>query len=585
MRKKVGKGFKEYEINNNKIMCGIFALLNHASMLDDNLIKRAFNNGQSRGPEYSIMKKVSIDAVFGFHRLAINGINEGSHQPIQIGNITLIANGEIYNYQELYKTLDVKPTTDSDCEVIIHCYLRFGIEYTLQLLDGVFAFILLDNEPNNTKMYVARDPYGVRPLYTMFGEWYQLHGFASTMSMLQPLAYAGIKIEHFQPGSYSVYCLPQIISPQWKLEYTSRYSQMTFSTINNSYETYENILHNVRSLLTQAVYKRCSTSDRPIACLLSGGLDSSIITALVSKYHKENGLPPVETYSIGLEGSEDLKYAEIVANYLGTNHTSVVVSRMDFIQAIPEVIQNIESYDTTTVRASIGNYLVAKYIAQNSEAKVIFSGEGSDELAGGYLYMNEAPNAIEFDHECKRLLKDIYMFDVTRCDKSISSNGLEPRTPFLDRAFTQYYLSIPAHIRYKGGMDDFFSYFKMCEKYIIRAAFDPKFSNEIYLPEEVLWRTKEAFSDGVSSQKESTFEILQEYIKDMDGDFSQDYEHNAPLTAEQKYYRHLFETHLPNQGHIIPYFWMPRFVEANDPSARTLKIYNDHHLELCERSL
>ena len=162
----------------------------------------------------------------------------------------------------------------------------------------------------------------------------------------------------------------------------------------------------------------------------------------MSRYFKENGLPPLETYSIGLEGSEDLKYAQQVADFLCTKHTSVIMTKEEFLNAIPEVIYNIESYDTTTVRARIGNYLVAKYISKHSDAKVIFSGEGSDELIGGYLYMTKAPNTVEFDHECKRLLKDIHAFDVTRCDKSISSNGLEPRTPFLDRAFTQYFLSI-----------------------------------------------------------------------------------------------------------------------------------------------
>lgn len=566
-------------------MCGIFALLNHASVIDDDFIERAFENGQSRGPEFSTMEKVSIDALFGFHRLAINGINVNSNQPLHFENIVLIANGEIYNYKELYEMLKIKPTTDSDCEVIIHCYLRFGIEYTLQLLDGVFAFVLLDNEPENTKMYVARDPYGVRPLYTMYGEWFQMYGFASTMSMLQPMANLhSLKINHFQPGSYSVYELPQTSSPQWKFAYNVKYSQMTFSRISNCESDYNSIMKNIRSLLTQAVYKRCSTSDRPIACLLSGGLDSSLIASLVSRYHKEHGLPPIETYSIGLEGSEDIKYAKQVALFLDTRHTSVIMTKDEFVNAIPEVIKNIESYDTTTVRASIGNYLLAKFISKHSEAKVIFSGEGADELAGGYLYMGQAPDAIEFDHECKRLLNDIYMFDVTRCDKSISSNGLEPRTPFLDRAFTQYYLSIPMNTRYRGGGDDFFSYYKMCEKYLIRASFDPKFSNDEYLPDEILWRTKEAFSDGVSSQKESAFEILHKCVDSMALE-NMVYEHNAPVTNEQKYYRQLFESNFPSQGHIIPYFWMPRFIEADDPSARTLKIYAEHHQELCERSL
>jgi asparagine synthase (glutamine-hydrolysing) len=565
-------------------MCGIFSLLNHVGTIDHKLIESAFEKGQSRGPEFSIIENISINAVFGFHRLAINGINTNSNQPIKIDNINLIANGEIYNYRELYKMLNIQPETDSDCEVIIHCYKKFGIEYTLQILDGVFAFILIDNT-HNTKMYIGRDPYGVRPLYTFDNN--RIIGFASTMSMLVPLIDSE-KIQHFPPGTYSVYELPNVVLPHWKFLYNNTYSQMTFSTIHSKewgVEEYKNTFANIRHYLKEAVYKRCTTSDRPIACLLSGGLDSSLITALVSRYFKENGLPPLETYSIGLEGSEDLKYAQQVADFLCTKHTSVIMTKEEFLNAIPEVIYNIESYDTTTVRASIGNYLVAKYISKHSDAKVIFSGEGSDELVGGYLYMTKAPNTVEFDHECKRLLKDIHAFDVTRCDKSISSNGLEPRTPFLDRAFTQYFLSIPANIRELGGLSECFDKYRLCEKYLLRAAFDSTFcDNDVYLPENILWRTKEAFSDGVSSQKESAFEVLQNHINNMNLNYST-YSHNSPESNEQKYYRHIFEEHFPNQGHIIPYFWMPRFVEASDPSARTLRVYTEHHYELCERSL
>tara|TARA_B110000483_G_scaffold234277_1_gene304127 strand:+ start:580 stop:2292 length:1713 start_codon:yes stop_codon:yes gene_type:complete len=570
-------------------MCGIFALLNHSGIISDAYVKNAFNYGKKRGPEYSTLQNIYFNVTFGFHRLAINGINTISNQPLVFENITLIANGEIYNYKELYKMLNITPTTDSDCEIIIHCYKRFGIEYTLQILDGVFAFVLIDNDENDKKIYVGRDPYGVRPLYFCSGGIFNVIAFGSTMSMLMPIASSQrSEIYHFAPGSYSVFELSHIISPQWKFLYNKRYSQITFSTLNYDIECieyYKDIFRNINYLLKSAVYKRCSTSDRPIACLLSGGLDSSLITSLVSTYFKERDLPPLETYSIGLEGSEDLKYAQKVADFLGTNHTSVIMTKEEYVNAIPEVIHNIESYDTTTVRASIGNYLVAKYIAQHSQAKVIFSGEGADELAGGYLYMNNAPNAIDFDHECKRLLKYIHVFDVTRCDKSISSNGLEPRTPFLDRAFTQYFLSIPANIRYSGSIKRCFSRYNGCEKFLLRAAFDPEFCDDkIYLPNEILWRTKEAFSDGVSSLKESAFEILQKHIDTIPLDDTK-YQHNNPTTNEQKYYRNIFEYFYPDQGHIIPYFWMPRFVDAHDPSARTLKVYEEQHYELCERSL
>jgi asparagine synthase (glutamine-hydrolysing) len=219
-------------------------------------------------------------------------------------------------------------------------------------------------------------------------------------------------------------------------------------------------------------------------------------------------LPQIETYSIGLEGSEDLKFARQVADYLGTKHTELLVTEQDFIDAVPHVIKAIESYDTTTVRASLGNWLLGKYISEHSEAKVIFNGDGSDELCGGYLYMHACPDEIEFDRESRRLLKDIHYFDVLRSDRCISSHGLEPRTPFLDRSWVQYYLSIHPTLRYhrKTGQK---------EKYLLRSAFsEERFANSQrcpLLPKEVLWRRKEAFSDGVSHNTRSLYEILQEH--------------------------------------------------------------------------
>jgi asparagine synthase (glutamine-hydrolysing) len=243
----------------------------------------------------------------------------------------------------------------------------------------------------------------------------------------------------------------------------------------------------------------------------------------------------------------------------------------DFCEAIHTVIPAIESYDTTTVRASIGNYLLGKYIAKHSEAKVIFNGDGSDELLGGYLYMQNAPDAIEFDKECRRLLKDIHTFDVLRSDKSISSHGLEPRTPFLDRAWTQYYLSISPTLRQFTGKS---------EKYWLRYAFSknnysPDSKLDTILPDNVLWRRKEAFSDGVSKTTRSLYEIIQENVSNNPSSLNEKYAHNSPDTEEKKYYRGIFESAYPGLGGILPYFWMPRYVEAKDASARTLKIYNE----------
>jgi asparagine synthase (glutamine-hydrolysing) len=343
----------------------------------------------------------------------------------------------------------------------------------------------------------------------------------------------------------------------WLIKEQTTYHIPSFPStyIDNKLEPY---LEGINSHLKAAITKRYTTTERPIACLLSGGLDSSLIAALVCDIHKKNQSDvKIETYSIGLPDSEDIKYARKVAEHIGSNHTEIIVTEQDMLDAIPEVIRAIESYDTTTVRASIGNYLIGKYIKQHSTAKVIFNGDGSDELAGGYLYMSSCPDSIEYDKETVRLLKDIHLFDVLRSDKSISSHGLEPRTPFLDRGFVNYYLSIPIEYRnHNLGIN--------IEKYLIRLAFN----NEQLLPDEILWRKKEAFSDGVSNKGKSLFQIIQEHTDKLVSD---------PMLnlkeKEKKYYRSIFEDEYPNQSHIVPYYWMPKYILSDDPSARTLANY------------
>ncbi len=684
-------------------MCGIFTLLNYENKYSIEFITQQFKKGSARGPENSQLSKVSRKAMFGFHRLAINGLTPESSQPLIKGDLILICNGEIYNYKELYalmtdnrgKYIDnyeeylisnnldenapVLPSTQSDCEIILWLYERYGIEHTLQLLDGVFSFILLDQRSTigEPMMYVARDPYGVRPLYCIHQKYESTlpndtpffknipnylgggsrnlqHamsdqttqestiGFASELKVLSKFVEdspsSTYKVEQFQPGTYSVYTFSDKVCSQWQpITQNIRYYRMAFSKIAklerekidiltnvslyinnvpsyndlyfsankrdnmllNSNNTNSNtksncnlesnqlirhITQGIQKHLIDAVEKRCSTTERPIACLLSGGLDSSLITALVSEYHKQHGLPQIETYSIGLNDSVDLKYAKLVAEHLGTKHTEIIITEKEMCNAIPNVIKAIESYDTTTVRASIGNYLLGEYISKHSEAKVIFNGDGSDELLGGYLYMKNAPDAIEFDRECRRLLTDIHTFDVLRSDKCISSHGLEPRTPFLDRAWTQYYLSISPNIRH---------FPEEIEKYWLRYAFSkthyfPASGLESLLPDDVLWRKKEAFSDGVSGTQRSLYQILQDFC-DMAVplDSYRDYEEkvraqpnmkhvhtNMPKTSEQYYYRFIFERFYPGMGSIIPYFWMPKYIKATDASARTLSTYN-----------
>jgi asparagine synthase (glutamine-hydrolysing) len=561
-------------------MCGIFAMLNNESFKID-FVKEQFIKGQNRGPEFSKLQQFGILCLLGFHRLAINGLNTSSNQPIIIGDVALVCNGEIYNYKELYKIMDITPTTQSDCEVIIHLYNKYGMKQTLQMLDGVFAFILCDinlNNPN-TKMYVARDPYGVRPLYELTSQHENnkgIRGYASELKMLSEFhkGLSNSTVKQFIPGTYSKLVMEYKVSPKWELkkENCVYHSTGFSSVISESDCDTAHAFKKIQHYLCEAVKKRVLVTERPIACLLSGGLDSSLITALVNECHKQKSDIPLETFSIGLEGSEDLKYARIVAEYLGTNHTEILLSEKDFIDVIPEVIRTIESYDTTTVRASIGNYLLGKYISENSDAKVIFNGDGSDELCGGYLYMHAAPDAIEFDKECRRLLKDIHAFDVLRSDKCISSHGLEPRTPFLDRTWVQQYLSIHPSLRFHKGNNQ-------CEKFLLRSAFSEEnyldSNGSALLPKCVLWRTKEAFSDGVSKTTRSLYEIIQENVTSNFFTFNEKYEHNAPDTEEKKYYREIFESSYRGLGNVVPYFWMPRYVEAKDASARTLQIYNE----------
>ena len=558
-------------------MCGIFSLLNANTIAPD--VIQNFQKGKPRGPEVSIIRIFLNSIIFGFHRLAINGLTKMADQPLNVSNCVLICNGEIYNYKHLYSLIDVKKFSQSDCEIIIHLYKKYGIFQTLQMLDGVFAFVLLDLETK--EVFVARDTFGVRPLFKSFFN-NNVYGFTSEMKTVVNLN--PINVVPFKPGTFSKFIITTIKAKAiWKPIFNNK----PFTIMNNSidYTIKDNNMacRIIKEKLEQAVSKRVLTTERPIACLLSGGLDSSLITALVNKYYPKDQL---ETYSIGLKGSEDLRYAQIVADFLKTKHTEIVVTEENFLAAIPETIQAIESFDTTTVRASVGNYLVSKYIKKHSKAKVIFNGDGSDEVTGGYLYFHAAPDPIEFDKENRRLLTDIHLFDVLRSDRSISSNGLEPRTPFLDKSFVQTYLSIPPNLRAHGCNGQ-------CEKFLLRKAFE----NDSLLPREVLFRQKEGFSDGVSSLKKAWYEIIADHVKtdpsvlkiintpysylkyikkskDSNGDFIYLPAFNPPKTLEQIYYRKLFCIFYKDFCEGVPYFWMPQFIKnATDASARTLKFH------------
>ena len=543
-------------------MCGIFAFLDinnyHGADRLWNKVKEYFNKGSKRGPEDSrVYLDYKKNIFLGFHRLAINGFGrEESAQPITQEGCKLICNGEIYNWRALSALAKVDCASGSDCEIIIHLYKKYGIVQTLQMLDGVFAFVLYDI--SSGKIMVGRDTYGVRPLFmsTVKKDNYTTivqRTFSSELKMLYPLCRDNehinfkTEIKQFPPGHYMCFSAKNYNA-----------SPIVFSSPNSFCNLTEHTpLLRIRDSLIAAVDKRIVNTDRDITCLLSGGLDSSLITGLVVKLCKEKlnrDASTIHTWSIGMKGSEDLKYARVVADYLGTTHHNIELEESEFLGAIPEVIYAIESDDTTTVRASVGNWLVSKYIKENSDAKVVFNGDGSDEVCGGYMYFHAAPDPVAFDQECRRLLKDIHYFDVLRSDRSISSHGLEARTPFLDRFFVQNYLSLPCELRCHNSTNK-------CEKYLLREAFAPM----KLIPDEVLWRTKEAFSDGVSKSTRSWFEVIQDFASTL-------YADKTGLEAEKAYYHSIYEKYYGNTE-CAPYKWMPKFVDATDASARTLNIY------------
>jgi asparagine synthase (glutamine-hydrolysing) len=545
-------------------MCGIFALIG-PNLPTYDIINEYFKMGSKRGPESSKLVHFNSDfnsIYLGFHRLAINGLNSMSDQPIYYKDYVLICNGEIFNYKELIEKYELNVTTQSDCEVIVHLYDKIGKEI-INELDGEFSFIIYNK--NDKSIVVGRDPYGVRPLYMN-----TVNGNFMFCSDMEPLTLFDLsKVKHFVPGTLIHF-----------ENMNGRYVEMDFNVFNYSYylpftphsnnQTLEQKKKDIYESLKNAIYKRVKTTERPLACLLSGGLDSSLVAAFAAKFYRELTGKDIETYSIGLADSEDLKYSKLVAEHIGSKHTQIICSEDDFFNSIPNVVKDIESYDTTTIRASVGNWLIGKYIKENSEAKVVLNGDGADEVMGGYLYFHACPDEIEFHLECKRLLNYIHQFDVLRSDKSISSHGLEPRTPYLDKEFVKAYMELPLNVKYHKGNNK-------PEKYVIRkiiSTFEPNL-----LPKSVLHRKKEAFSDGVSGLNHSWYEIIQSKLENIDNndnnEFETSYVHNPPKTKEQKYYRKMFEDYYPNSSNIIPFFWMPSYVNATDASARTLKEYNN----------
>lgn len=547
-------------------MCGIFAYLSNTDIKQSKLetIHREGLKCRPRGPDNTVVRTINNNFMM-FHRLKINDTSDLGNQPLTHPddfNLTLMCNGEIYNFIELINENKFNTKSKSDCEVILHMYKKYGIEKTIKSLDGVFAFILIDSNIN--KIFIGRDPIGIRSLY--IGETSDKH--LSIASECKCLTEICGHIEAFPPGKYVVINDDTSDRTLDSLSYQTYYD---YVYPNKHFDKTE-ILRQIRDKLDAAVEKRL-ISDRPIGCLLSGGLDSSLITALVAKRFNKGEL---STFSIGFEGSEDIKYARKVAEYLGTRHYEYIVTENVMIQAVEEVIKSIETYDITTIRASTPMYLLSKYIKNNTDITVLFSGEGSDEASGSYMYFHNAPDPISFKKETVRLMTDLQYFDVLRSDKSTASNGLEVRVPFLDKEFINYYMSVDPALKIPNGG---------IEKYMLRKAFDGDL-----LPNDVLWRTKEAFSDGVSSKSKSWFEILQDHInvRISDAEFvekQQKYQHSPPQIKEALYYREIFDKHFGKHDNIIPYYWLPKWNgNVSEPSARVLDSYNEESCKSIHQS-
>ena len=501
-----------------------------------------FSKTVSRGPDD--MKIVDTGkGLLGFRRLAIMGLTPEGMQPFEMDGSYVVCNGEIYGFDKLKEQLIKKGysfKSESDCEIILPLYREYGVE-TFKMLDAEFACIIYDGK--NKEYIAARDPIGIRPLYYGYDDK-KVIIFAS-----EPKNLVGLvdKIMPFPPGHY------------YKDGKFVCYNDVT-KVDKYCYDDLETVCKNIKEKLISGVEKRL-VADAKVGFLLSGGLDSSLVCAIAQKKSKE----PIKTFAIGMsEDAIDLKYAKQVADYIGSEHTEVIITKQDVLQALEEVVYLLGTYDITTIRASIGMYLLCKAIHEKTDIRVLLTGEISDELFG-YKYTDFAPSSEEFQKESVKRIKELHMYDVLRADRCISVNSLEARVPFGDLDFVKYVMAIdPEKKMNKYGKG----------KYLLRHAFEGE-----YLPHDILYREKAAFSDAVGH---SMVDYLKEFANGYysDRDFKEKvkkYKHATPFTKESLLYREIFEKYYPNQSHMIVDFWMPNKAwngcNVNDPSARVLSNY------------
>lgn len=586
-------------------MCGIWGILSTKPIsLDQTTLFSNFNKIKNRGPDRSIYISNS-NCVIGFHRLAIMDTSIQGDQPFShsyyyendfketiFRTIYVLCNGEIYNHQEIRSEPTINQTNEkigykfksgSDCEILLPLYLQeksddsnIGLGKMINKLNGEFAFAIFDIEKNNTtgqstyNLWTGRDRFGIRPLFYTELDEYTIAFGSEVKSLIKLNGKTNNKVEIHDPRAWMKWSgiTNEPLVRSYKLYYSVGNLPMVLKPdLNDVYRV-------IRTTLTEAVKARLE-SDREIGCLLSGGLDSSLVSAIAAKELALRG-KKLRTFSIGMSDSPDVKFANIVANHIGSIHTNIEVPESLWIKSIEKIVEVTETFDITTIRATTGQYLISKWIAENTDIKVLLIGDGSDELTGGYLYFHRAPNPHQLHFECVRLLHYIHYFDVLRADRGIASNGLEARVPFLDHNFVDLYaridllLKMPTAHTIDGQTSKY-------EKYLLRKSFD---STDL-LPKCVLWRRKEAFSDGVSSETKSWYQIIQERVGlSMSDEYfetnKQKYEgFVVPHTKEALYYHELFDKYYPEQYHLCPYYWLPKWIESSDPSARTLQIYKE----------
>lgn len=564
-------------------MCGIWGYLSlvrgsFSKQLKTSLYS-SFNNIKHRGPDRSTFLEVDdiFNMYFGFHRLAIMDRSTKGDQPFvhEYKNRTIycLCNGEIYNFEQLAEKYELNTTSHSDCEILPLIYEQFGIDELLQnVKSSEFSFLIIDvnHKKKKVDLYAARDPCGVRPMF--YGKSKYGIAFCSEMKGINDLVDRST-IQQFPPGSY--FHLKVAVKKDGSVttsEKLTQYYSLDFDIVDKqvdglftakSLAEYRKL---VRTSFVQSVESMLK-SDRPMGALLSGGLDSSLVVAVAAKYFKENYGKKLRTFSIGMPGATDGEYAQMAADHCDTEHTHIEFSEEDFLKAIKEVVWATETFDVTTIRASVGQYLISRWIRNNTDIKVLLIGDGSDELCCGYIYFHNAPDPTEAHKESCRLLKEIHKYDVLRADRGIASNGLEARVPFLCSTFINAYMSIPPQLRVPiDGI----------EKWLLRTSF----ANSDLLPQKVLFRRKEAFSDGVSGVEKSWFHTIQQQAEKMYSDedlgkAGEKYEHCTPHSKESYHFRTIFNDMFGSGvAHTIPHFWVPKWNgDIKEPSARVLDVY------------